>query len=126
MPRGKKISEDLAWTVVRMRSDLDEQTISQYAGISIRSIRTIISRWRKTGKVVTEIHFETRGRHRQLTAEEVSFIHGKVLRGEENSYLDELKDEMEAICGWEISMATVWRTLQRGGFTLKKVQILLN
>ena len=36
-------------------------------------------------------------------------------------YLDELRMELEAKCGVSVSLNTVWRTLQTGGFTMKKV-----
>jgi hypothetical protein len=37
-------------------------------------------------------------------------------------YLDELRMELEAKCGVSVTPNTIWRTLQRGGFTMKKVQ----
>ncbi|KIK24913.1 hypothetical protein PISMIDRAFT_97690, partial [Pisolithus microcarpus 441] len=36
-------------------------------------------------------------------------------------YLDELQQMLEASCGVNVSRATVWRTLSRSGFTMKKV-----
>lgn len=36
-------------------------------------------------------------------------------------FLDELQDGLKDICGVEVSLSTVWRTLKRLGFTMKKV-----
>jgi hypothetical protein len=36
-------------------------------------------------------------------------------------YLDELKDSLGTICGREISESTIWRTLKRCGYRMKKV-----
>ncbi|KIK10986.1 hypothetical protein PISMIDRAFT_76308, partial [Pisolithus microcarpus 441] len=36
-------------------------------------------------------------------------------------YLDELQEMLVQSCGVEVSRATVWWTLQRAGFTMKKV-----
>jgi transposase len=36
-------------------------------------------------------------------------------------YLDELRDTLATTCGVKVSDATVWRTLRRAGFTMKKV-----
>lgn len=36
-------------------------------------------------------------------------------------YLDELQEMLAASCGRTVSRATIWRTLRRAGFTMKKV-----
>ena len=40
-------------------------------------------------------------------------------------YLDELQEVFATSSGVEVSHSTVWRTLRRAGFTMKKVVILL-
>jgi hypothetical protein len=36
-------------------------------------------------------------------------------------YLDEIQEMLVATCGVNVSRTTVWRTLRRAGFTMKKV-----
>ncbi|KAH7923726.1 hypothetical protein BV22DRAFT_1014843, partial [Leucogyrophana mollusca] len=38
-------------------------------------------------------------------------------------YLDELQEMLAVSCGVEVSRSTVWRTLQRAGFSMKKVSL---
>ena len=39
-------------------------------------------------------------------------------------YLDELRLELQDTCGTSVSIATIWRTLMKGGYSMKKVCIL--
>jgi len=41
-----------------------------------------------------------------------------------NLYLDELQEMMAATSGVRVSRSTVWRTLQRAGYTMKKVRFI--
>lgn len=41
-------------------------------------------------------------------------------------YLRELRTELKNTCGVEVSLATVWRALRRGGYTMKKVSMSNN
>ena len=36
-------------------------------------------------------------------------------------YLDELRLELEQVCGVAVSLQTIWRTLIKSGYTIKKV-----
>jgi transposase len=36
-------------------------------------------------------------------------------------YLDELRLELQERLGVSVSMSTIWRTLRKGGYTMKKV-----
>jgi hypothetical protein len=40
-------------------------------------------------------------------------------------YIDELQEMLAATCRANVSRSTVWRALSRGGFTLKKVSIIV-
>ena len=42
-----------------------------------------------------------------------------------DSYLDELQEALAMSSGVQVSRSTVWRTLRRAGFTMKKVIMLL-
>lgn len=44
------------------------------------------------------------------------------IRKQPDYYLDELQEIMNTTCGVEVSKATVWRTLHKAGFTMKKVR----
>ncbi|KAJ6500979.1 hypothetical protein C8R45DRAFT_819617, partial [Mycena sanguinolenta] len=39
-----------------------------------------------------------------------------------DTYLDELQESLGAICRVEVSQATIWQTLRRSGYRMKKVQ----
>lgn len=70
MHRGRKISEDLRWAIVRMAPFIDIDRISVWTGVSRRQITRILSLHRKTGQVVT-LQTELRGRPRELTVTDV-------------------------------------------------------
>lgn len=40
-----------------------------------------------------------------------------------DTYLDELRIGLSEVCDKDVSISTVWRTLQRCGFRLKKVRL---
>jgi hypothetical protein len=67
-----RISEDLCWTVVRMATLLDFDSISAFTGISRRKIFQILALHRETGTVVKKRDRCMLGRHRQLTPEDVA------------------------------------------------------
>lgn len=51
------------------------------------------------------------------------FLLGTIRRSPD-LYLDELQEMMAVSCGIDVSRSTVWRTLRRAGFTMKKVRII--
>ncbi|KAJ6573756.1 hypothetical protein DFH09DRAFT_892448, partial [Mycena vulgaris] len=61
-----------------------------------------------------------RGQKRKLSTRNVEFLQGYV-RFHNDLYLQELKEALEERVGVEVSDSTVWRTLTRTGFTMKKV-----
>lgn len=98
---------------------IDIDRISVWTGVSRRQITRILSLHRKTGQVVT-LQTELRGRPRELTVTDVQFLHTR-LDDECDIYLDELRGGLEEICGVSVSLPTVWRALQRSGYTMKKL-----
>ena len=50
----------------------------------------------------------------------VQFLAGAVT-GDNDRYLDELRDMLEERCGVRVSESTIWRTLHRAGFRMKEV-----
>lgn len=72
MPQGCKVSDDLCWAIVRMAPILSIEDIEAFTSISQRQIHRILSRWRSTGEIKAQRDLQVRGRHRQLTIEEVA------------------------------------------------------
>ena len=70
--KGKSISEDLAWTIVRMAPLLGLSDIEAYTSVSKAQIKWILACWWATGSVKTPRDCETRGRPRHLTPEDVN------------------------------------------------------
>ncbi|KIK22959.1 hypothetical protein PISMIDRAFT_44283, partial [Pisolithus microcarpus 441] len=50
----------------------------------------------------------------------VQFLLGTIQKAP-GLYLDELQEMLVQSCGVEVSHTTIWRSLQRAGFTMKKV-----
>jgi len=50
------------------------------------------------------------------------FLH-TTLNNMPDLYLDELRLELQETCGVSVSIPTVWRTLVKGGYTMKKVRL---
>jgi hypothetical protein len=44
-----------------------------------------------------------------------------VLDNRPDLYLDEMRLELEQVCGVSVSLPTIWRTLVKSGYTMKKV-----
>lgn len=70
--KGKSISEDLAWTIIRMAPLVALDEIEAYTSVSKAQIKRILARWRATGSVKAPKDSETCGRPRHLTPEDVN------------------------------------------------------
>jgi transposase len=140
--KGRKISEDLCWAIVRMAPLLGVNEIEAYTSISRAQINRILGRWRKTRDVLAPKSRRRQGRKRHLTTDEVAVcynglsVHPQVLSNDKASqflqgsldktcdqYLDELKDGLRDICGVDTSISTIWLALKRSGYTMKKVRM---
>ena len=55
-----------------------------------------------------------------LTYDSLQFLLG-VVQNTPDLYLDELQEMLAVSCGTNVSRTTVWRTLHRTGYTMKKV-----
>jgi transposase len=134
--KGKEVSEDLCWVIVRMEPLLSRGDIETYTGVSKRNIRRILARWRSTGEVKARKDRRLRGRPRHLTSDDVAvstgslnfvsllrkfkFIHGSLNR-HCDTYLDEIQEGLLETCGVEASVTNIWRAMRRSGYTMKKV-----
>ncbi|KIJ04708.1 hypothetical protein PAXINDRAFT_24918, partial [Paxillus involutus ATCC 200175] len=56
----------------------------------------------------------------KLTRKPSQFLLGTIQKTPD-LYLDELREMLATSCGVDVSRATIWRTLRRAGFTMKKV-----
>jgi transposase len=121
MPHGEKISPEVQWIILRLSKLLKNEQIAMCVGVSERSIRRIISHFREHGTIeVAGSVQEERTNNKHLRDIDVEFLLGAVNQAPD-LYLDELKEMLEVTCGVSVSRSTVWRTLRRAGFTMKKI-----
>ncbi|KAI6033566.1 hypothetical protein BKA83DRAFT_4044741, partial [Pisolithus microcarpus] len=93
--------------------------IAMCLDLSTRTIQRVLAHFWTYGTIPNPgdgTDEEMRVRKRQLR----DFLLGTV-QNSPDLYLDELQQMLEASCGVYVSRATVWRTLCRGGFMMKKV-----
>jgi hypothetical protein len=130
------VSKDLAWAIVRMMPVLHINSVSAFTSVSHRKIYQILALYHSTGAVIK--HQDTRmlGCLRHLTPEDVAvsdnfsfylgsniymqFLHGSLDKNCD-LYLDELRQSLKERCGISVSLPTVWRALNRSGYTMKRV-----
>ncbi|KAF7343439.1 hypothetical protein MVEN_01776600 [Mycena venus] len=121
MTKGKPISEDLRWAIVRMHGvGVSVKTIATYTDTSPRQIYRIINRFLTTGRVLTATQRRKTGRTRHLTSSDVAFLQGS-LDHSCDKYLDELQHALQETCGRVVSQSTIWRALKRSGYRMKKM-----
>lgn len=123
MHRGQQTTPEIQWAIVRFSKFLDHERIAMCLDLSTRTIQRVLAHFRTYGTIPNPgdgTDEEMRVRKRQLRDVDVEFLLGTV-QNSPDLYLDELQQMLEASCGVYVSRATVWRTLCRGGFTMKKV-----
>ncbi|KLO06298.1 hypothetical protein SCHPADRAFT_811868, partial [Schizopora paradoxa] len=113
-------SADLRNCLIYMHitSCLSAKMISDLTGIPLRTVYRVLSVWKATGEVKPEAQGK-QGRPRALDFADTQFLVGAVT-GDNDRYLDELRDMLEERCGVRVSEATIWRTLHRAGFRMKE------
>lgn len=72
MTRGKLISEDLRWAIVRSCQFLHIDFVSMCTNVSKRQILRILAQYKRTGTVLEEDRPKKTGRKQQLTADELA------------------------------------------------------
>ncbi|KDR78495.1 hypothetical protein GALMADRAFT_49920, partial [Galerina marginata CBS 339.88] len=108
--------------VVRMATcSYSPEEIQAFTDVSPRQQRRILKLWKETDTVKAKKTQDLRGRPRHLTMEEVSFLQGQV-NSTCDVFLDELQESLSAICGADTHVSTIWRTLKRCGYRMKKVR----
>ena len=98
---------------------LRDSEIQEYTGISVRSLKRLRSTYRQSGEVARER--VVNGRPRCLTSMQKQFICDVVERQPDAALL-ELQTELREVCGVEISVQTIARSLQQEGYTMKTVR----
>ncbi|KAJ7463644.1 hypothetical protein FB451DRAFT_1180122 [Mycena latifolia] len=125
MPKGVTVAESMCWTVVRMLvCRKSPQEIHAFTDVSPRQQRRIFKLWRETSEVKRRKDGpELQGRPRKLTSQDVAVLTAFSGSVDEtcDTYLEELQESLGFVCGAEASQATIWRTLQRKGYRMKKV-----
>ncbi|KAF8814276.1 hypothetical protein BYT27DRAFT_7047953, partial [Phlegmacium glaucopus] len=108
--------------VVRMATcQFSPEEIQAFTDVSPRQQRRILRTWRETDTIKEKKTGNLGGRPRHMTMEEVAFLQGQV-NSTCDVFLDELQESLSAICGADTSISTIWRTLKRTGYRMKKVR----
>ncbi|KIK74203.1 hypothetical protein PAXRUDRAFT_91192, partial [Paxillus rubicundulus Ve08.2h10] len=115
---------DIQWTVIRLSRFLDHEQIAMSVDLSIHSVRCIISHFRDYGTIPNpENDLDTAPKEwekcQHLHDVDVEFLLGTIEKAPD-LYLDELQEMLAASCGRTVSKSTIWRTLRKTGFTMKK------
>ncbi|KAF8137588.1 hypothetical protein EV363DRAFT_1124857, partial [Boletus edulis] len=104
----------------RLSKFLDFEQTAMALDLSIRSVRRIVSYFNAHGTVPNPgektVPKERKG-NRHL--HDVDFLLGTITKTPD-LYLDELQEMLAVSCGRIVSRATIWRTLRKAGFTMKK------
>jgi len=77
MPRGKKISSEMQWVILRLTKFLKNDQIAMCAGVSERAIRSVISHFREHGTIDGEMPVQEerkQNRHLRDVDVEVNFF----------------------------------------------------
>uniref|UniRef100_A0A1X7TP35 Paired domain-containing protein n=1 Tax=Amphimedon queenslandica TaxID=400682 RepID=A0A1X7TP35_AMPQE len=117
------LSNDLRWRIVYLshHNGYSDKKIANTLYISRSTVKRIIKLYHQTGDVSPCTHQS--GPPRMLREAEIEFIVSVMLINP-SIYLDELKRKLCAATGCDASIATICRTLNRIGFTRKKIQYI--
>jgi transposase len=116
---GRHICDELKELALSLSlQGFSDSEVHQFTGISKRSVKHLRSTHRKTGAVSRKAI--TTGRPRTLTSMHRQFLCDCIER-QPDSVLAELQTELREVCGVEVSIQTVSRSLQREGYTMKMI-----
>ncbi|KAI0308881.1 hypothetical protein OF83DRAFT_1024500, partial [Amylostereum chailletii] len=122
MTRGSPISDDLRGVILTMATTHNIPSIVRLMGVCNRTVQRVIQDFKQRHLIARprRIGRETRGAKRALGYHGSQFLQGYV-RFRPDVYLDEMRELVEDRLDVEVSDSTIWRTLSRSGFTMKKV-----
>ena len=112
--RRRSYSNDLRWRVVFQRKlqNLSYRTISENLTVAVSTVSRIIDRFDRTGDVRPSIMLHS---HEE-------FVLLQMVMEKPSVYLREFQYGLEEITGTEVSVSTICRTLNRFGFSRKKLR----
>ncbi|TRM63344.1 Homeodomain-like protein [Schizophyllum amplum] len=125
MARGKRYSDDLRLTIVRMHEvkNMSTEDISDLIGVSKRTIQLILAQYRERHTVEKPVIRDFRGAKRALNRQDINFLLG-CLRKRSDMYLAEMQDVLIERRGKLVDKSTILRTLMTEGYSLKKVIVM--
>ena len=145
MPQGQKISPELQWAIMRLSRIIRKDHIAVGLNLSICTVRHVLSHFNAYGIILyppppeepSDAGVKKGYRHLRDADVEVSpkvvkigtnntllqFLLGTIQKAPD-LYLDELQEVLATTAGVEVSRSTVWCTLRRVGFTMKKIIVL--
>ncbi|KAJ3796362.1 hypothetical protein GGU11DRAFT_144348 [Lentinula aff. detonsa] len=120
MTRGHPLSDDLRLMLIHMGTQLPLKDVSKYSGVPLRTLQRLYEEYRRTGSGLhSKSNLETRGAKRMLSYDDVEFIVGQV-KHRCDIYGDELRELVRERLRVDVNESTIWRYLQRQGYTMKK------
>jgi transposase len=135
MPRGQEVSQDVRLIIIRMSAmNVSTQLIASYTNIVLRTVQNILQVYKSTGRYQPE---KKAGKKRKLDPEDTkvrSYTSFKLLSDISQYLLDlihetpeyqlaDLQAKMLEHRGIPLSTSTIWRTLNRAGYSMKTVRI---
>jgi len=118
MVQGRALSPHIHIIIIRLSYILTKQDISVYTGISLRTIERILAYFKKHGAISEPERRVTT--QRMLAKDDVATLF-EIVKSAPDLYLDELQEVLSMECGQHVSKGTIWKTLTRAGFTMKKI-----
>jgi transposase len=134
MVQGKAVPESVQWIIVRLSPSMSAEEVAMYTDVGVRTVKKILSHFAQTGEVISrnpaKLHL-----HRALTDYdiEVSTTISPVslsitsiqhmfaaLDKTPDLYLEEMRQDLFQRCGVLLDTSTIWRTLIKGGYTMKR------
>ncbi|KAF9220069.1 hypothetical protein BS17DRAFT_882564 [Gyrodon lividus] len=116
MGQGQKISSEMQQAIIWLSRVLNIDQITISLNLSTHSIRQVLS------------HFQTHGtipnaeeQPAQDDCKGNRHLQDIDIKKAPDLYLDELKEMLAVSCGVDVLRTTVWHTLHRAGFTMKKI-----
>ena len=146
MCQGEKASPEMQWAVVHLSRFLPNDQIATGLNLSTHTVWRILSHFQVEGTIPhpnkeddQDKKDEKKGnRHLCDVDVKVSIFFSLLVSTDISSqfllgtiqkipdlYLDELQQMLGVSCGVYVSLSTVWQTLHRAGFTMKKVHAKL-
>jgi transposase len=115
------LSEDLKERVINLYTlgGLSMREVANLLSVSLGLVHNVVSCHRRFGQV-TNPQPHSYGRRRALNDNDLLFIH-EIIGAQRTIYLDEIQYKLAAVCGVQVSLATISRTLSRTGLTRKAI-----